>query len=63
MSSDATPLVNSISYGWQGPMTQIQCKTPEWKEVDTNFAKLAAKGISIIFASGDSGRWKLTSRP
>jgi len=55
MSTDATPLVNSISYGWQGPMTQIQCEEAKWKEVDTNFAKLAAKGISIIFASGDSG--------
>ena len=36
-------------------MTQIQCEPAKWKEVDVNFAKLAAKGITIIFASGDSG--------
>ena len=55
LSSDEVPSVHSISYGWQGPMEQIQCLAPEWRAVDNNFAKLAAKGISILFASGDSG--------
>lgn len=53
--SDTAPSVNSVSYGWQGAMTQIQCLPNEWHTVDSNFAKLAAMGISVIFASGDSG--------
>jgi tripeptidyl-peptidase-1 len=55
LSTDACPLVNSVSYGWQGKLTQIQCNIFEWKDVDTNFMKLAAKGITVVFASGDSG--------
>ena len=55
LTGDETPLVNSVSYGWQGPMTQIQCNRPEWKSMDDAFAQLAAKGIAVIFASGDSG--------
>ena len=54
-SSTPTPLVNSVSYGWQGDMAMIGCQEAEWQQVDTNFAKLAAAGITIIFASGDSG--------
>jgi subtilase family serine protease len=55
MSDDDCPLVHSVSYGWQGNLTQIGCKEDEYNDVDTGFAKLAARGISIIFASGDSG--------
>jgi subtilase family serine protease len=55
LSDDAAPTVHSISYGWQGNLTQIHCEEAKVKIVDDNFAKLAAKGISIIFASGDSG--------
>jgi len=55
LKGDDTPLVNSISYGWQGPMNQIQCTATKYDSIDNNFAALAAKGISIIFASGDSG--------
>lgn len=49
------PLVHSVSYGWQGDLSKIGCKTEIVKDVDANFAKLAAKGITIVFASGDSG--------
>jgi hypothetical protein len=49
------PLVNSVSYGWQGNLTQIGCTPAEVAEVDLGYQKLAAAGISIIFASGDSG--------
>jgi hypothetical protein len=28
--SDTAPSVNSVSYGWQGAMTQIQCLPNEW---------------------------------
>jgi subtilase family serine protease len=38
-----------------GPMPQIQCGLLEWLEIDNSFAKLAAKGITVIVASGDAG--------
>merc|ERR1711998_189864 len=49
------PTVHSVSYGWQGDLKQLQCTDSKVTVVDGNFAKLAAKGVSIIFASGDSG--------
>jgi len=49
------PLVHSVSYGWQGNLTQINVKDSDVAVIDTNFAKLAAKGISIMISSGDSG--------
>lgn len=55
LADNAAPLVHSVSYGWQGDLTRIGCKEPEVSVIDSNFAKLAAKGITIIFASGDSG--------
>jgi tripeptidyl-peptidase-1 len=55
LSDEAAPLVHSVSYGWQGALSQLGCKAANIKDVDANFAKLAAKGISIIIASGDSG--------
>lgn len=47
--------VHSISYGWQGNLTQVQCTDAKVKTIDDNFAKLALAGVSVIFASGDSG--------
>jgi len=55
LSSDDTPLVHSVSYGWQGKLSSVGCSDSKVKDVDANFAKIAAKGITIIFASGDSG--------
>jgi subtilase family serine protease len=49
------PLVHSVSYGWQGNLQQIGCTDANVKTVDDDFTKLVAKGITIIFASGDSG--------
>jgi len=49
------PRVHSVSYGWQGPLSQLGCQDADIKTVDAEFVKLAAKGITIIFASGDSG--------
>lgn len=49
------PLVHSVSYGWQGDLNQIHCSSADVGVVDDNFAKLAAKGITIVVASGDSG--------
>jgi len=55
LSDEDAPLVHSVSYGFQGALSQLGCKTANVLDIDVNFAKLAAKGISIIFASGDSG--------
>jgi hypothetical protein len=49
------PLVHSVSYGWQGNLSQVGCKPADLAVVDANFAKLAAKGISLMISSGDSG--------
>jgi subtilase family serine protease len=49
------PLVHSVSYGWQGNLTGIGCKDANIQTIDANFAKVAARGITLIFASGDSG--------
>jgi hypothetical protein len=49
------PLVHSVSYGWQGDLAKIQCTEADSSVVDNNFAKLAAKGITVVISSGDSG--------
>jgi hypothetical protein len=54
-SSADVPLVHSVSYGWQGNLSQVGCKPADLAVVDANFAKLAAKGISLMISSGDSG--------
>merc|ERR1712232_1546353 len=55
-SADNPPLVHSVSYGWQGNMTTLTgCLMSNVNDVDAEFTKLAAKGITIVFASGDSG--------
>lgn len=55
LSSKDPPLVHSVSYGVQGDLSKIGCKQANVNDIDSNFAKLAARGITIIFASGDSG--------
>lgn len=55
METQDAPLVHSVSYGWQGDLKQVQCEPAKSALVDDNFAKLATMGITIIFASGDSG--------
>lgn len=53
-------LVHSVSYGLQSNLTSPQtasmgCSLKQIDAVDSDFAKLAAAGVTIIFASGDSG--------
>jgi tripeptidyl-peptidase-1 len=56
LSTDDIPLVHSVSYGIQSdPVKTLGCKTEEITVIDNDFMKLAARGITIIFASGDSG--------
>lgn len=55
LSTDDSPVVFSISYGWQGPLKQIGCEPTNSMDFDTDLAAIAAKGISILISSGDSG--------
>jgi len=55
LANDNAPLVHSVSYGFQGPLMQLHCEDAKVEVIDDNLAKLAAKGISIIVSSGDSG--------
>ena len=57
LSDDKAAWVHSVSYGMQSNMStpSFGCTLDNVKAVDDDFAKLAAKGLSIIFASGDSG--------
>ena len=49
------PIVHSVSYGWQGNLTQINVKDADVAIIDGNLVKMAAKGISVMISSGDSG--------
>lgn len=49
------PLVHSISYGFQGNLSKIHCQPADAAAVDSNLAKLAAKGITVVVSSGDAG--------
>mmetsp|Transcript_5489 Transcript_5489/g.9571 ORF Transcript_5489/g.9571 Transcript_5489/m.9571 type:complete len:565 (-) Transcript_5489:41-1735(-) len=49
------PNVFSVSYGWQGDMSQIGCSTSQIASIDADFKTISAAGVTIIFASGDSG--------
>lgn len=55
LSADNPPLVHSLSYGHQGNMADIGCTQQQLDDVDLNFAKLAALGITVVVASGDDG--------
>jgi subtilase family serine protease len=49
------PLVWSVSYGWQGNLSLVHTKAADVEAIEINLAKLAARGFSILFSSGDSG--------
>lgn len=55
LDTEDSPNVFSISYGWQGQLSQLGCQPSEVQAVDVNFQKLAARGVSMIIASGDTG--------
>jgi tripeptidyl-peptidase-1 len=55
LDTEDAPNVFSISYGWQGKLSQLGCQDSEVQAVDVNFQKLAARGVSMIIASGDTG--------
>ena len=59
LADDGGPNVHSVSYGFQGNLTtsasELGCTAGEIEDIDNAFSKIAAKGVSILFASGDSG--------
>jgi len=55
LATDDAPNVFSISYGWQGSLSSIGCAQSDVEVTDENFKKLAARGISLLISSGDSG--------
>jgi hypothetical protein len=63
LSTAEPPLVFSISYGWQGPLTQIQCASGNAADVDIDLSAIAARGISVIISSGDSGSAEIDNGP
>jgi len=57
MKDGVIPLVNSVSYG----NDEIQQSSTQYMySCNTEFQKLAVRGISILFASGDQGVWGRT---
>jgi len=58
LDRDNPPLVFSISYGVQGNVSLDKtqgCSMQLIESIEADFAKIAARGISLIFSSGDSG--------
>jgi len=57
MKDGVIPLVNSVSYG----NDEVQQSSTQYMiSCNTEFQKLAVRGISILFASGDQGVWGRT---
>jgi subtilase family serine protease len=61
LADDDAPRVQSVSYGFQhgdedaGSATDRSCTPGMIQSVDADLAKMAAKGVSVLFASGDAG--------
>jgi tripeptidyl-peptidase-1 len=49
------PTVFTVSYGWQGELSQLGCTTSQVSSIDADFKTIASTGVTILFASGDSG--------
>lgn len=55
LGSAHPPLVNSVSYGFQGDLSQAGCTPAHQHAVESDLAALAARGITALLASGDQG--------
>jgi tripeptidyl-peptidase-1 len=55
LKAESPPLVNSVSYGFQGDLSQSGCTSAGIVGVENDLAGIAARGLSVIFASGDQG--------
>ena len=47
--------MHSVSYGYQGPLSDLHCAAGLADAIDADLAKLAAMGVTVVVASGDSG--------
>jgi tripeptidyl-peptidase I len=55
LSAKSPPLVSSVSYGFQGNLQESGCTSAGILGVENDLAAAAARGLTIIFASGDAG--------
>jgi len=55
LSAKTPPLVSSVSYGFSGDLTQSGCTAAGILGVENDLAAAAARGLTIILASGDEG--------
>jgi len=55
IETKSPPLVHSVSYGVQSSVGDLQCDPAKVRAIESNLAKIAAMGITIVFASGDEG--------
>jgi len=59
LDSDNPPSVFSVSYGVQGNVSAAGnegCNAKIVQDIDEDFCKMAARGISVLVSSGDDGR-------
>jgi tripeptidyl-peptidase-1 len=58
LDSDAPPQVFTVSYGIQGNVSADRnegCSVEITMDIEDDFAKMAARGVSVLVSSGDSG--------
>ena len=57
LATDDGPLVHSLSYCWQKEISELgsSCTQANVYDIDADFAKMAAKGTTVIIGSGDDG--------
>ena len=55
LDSKAPPLVTSVSYGWQSDLSAMGCVETDIAAVENDFIKIAARGLTVVVASGDWG--------
>ena len=55
LAAKAPPLVSSVSYGFQGNLGESGCTNAGILGVENDLAAAAARGLTVILASGDNG--------
>ena len=55
LNSKAPPLVTSVSYGLQSDLSKLGCLETDIAAVENDLIKIAARGLTVIVASGDWG--------
>ena len=55
LAAKAPPLVSSVSYGFQGNLGESGCTNAGILGVENDLAAAAARGLTVILASGDGG--------